>query len=254
MSFDLAVWYSDFPMSADDAGAFYGHINGDWVIVREHPAIREFCRALMTEFPGILDPADLERDFLATPTTHLLTYADLVARPSALFPASSQQSAGEPPPWRIITSFRGLAMTMSLGSGKSDVGPAIHRLAGTHGLIGYNPQAGDVAIPPRLVGMPDEPLSEPVRMTITEKPENLDIRISFENHLLFEGRVSSRREAHDLARDHTLKLERLAYAVEDERTLSSAYDRPWPPLPANHYIHDLLKKMPRAPLMSKDED
>jgi hypothetical protein len=254
MSFDLAVWYSDFRMSADDAGSFYRHINGDWVVAREHPAIREFCRALMTEFPGILDPADLERDFLATPTTHLLTYADLVARPSALFPASPPQSPEEPPPWRIIASFQGLAMTMSLGSRRSEIGPAIRRLAGTHGLIGYDPQTGDVAIPPRLAGMPCQPLPEPVRMMIAEKPENLDIRISFEGRVLFEGCVSSRREAHDLARDHAIELGRLAYAVEDKWSLSSAYDRPSPPMPTDHPILELLKKMPLAPLMSKGED
>jgi len=255
MSFDLAVWYSDHPMSADDAGTFYGHICGGWVIVREHPALRAFCLELAAEIPGALDPDDLERDFLTTPTTHLMTYADLMTRPSALFPASLAPSREEPPPWRLITSFRGLAMTMSLGSRKREVGSTIHRLAGTHGLIGYNPQSGEVAIPPQLAGTPYLPLPEPVRMVIEEQPEHLTIRISLEDKLLFEGKMSVRREAHDLARDLTIRLGQLAYAVEDKRTLSSRLDQPLPSgPPTNSLVYELLKKMPRAPLMPGNEE
>jgi len=255
MSFDLAVWYSDFPMTADDAGTFYGHLCGGWVIVRQHPALRAFCRELIAEIPGVLDPADLERDFLATPTTHLITYADLIARALALSPAGPAPSREEPPPWRLIASFQGLAMTMSLGSGKREVGPTIHRLAGVHGLIGYNPQSGEVAIPPQLAGKPCRPLPEPVRLVIEEQPEHLKIRISYENEILSEGVVSARPEAHDLARNFTTKLGHLAYAVEDKRTLSSRLAQPLQPTsPINSPIYELLKKMPRAPLMPDDKD
>src|SRR5271170_856773 len=100
MSFDLAVWYSDHPMSDEDAGRFYSHVGHDWTIVREHPALRAFCRALIAEFPGVLDPAELESDFTSASASQLMTYADLIQRPHPAAPPKSP-----PPDWNIIASF-----------------------------------------------------------------------------------------------------------------------------------------------------
>ena len=37
MSFDLGVWYSEAPMSLDQAQSYYEHINSDWVDLRRRP-------------------------------------------------------------------------------------------------------------------------------------------------------------------------------------------------------------------------
>ena len=246
MSYDLAVWHSDTAMSPDDAGTFYSHVGHDWVIVREHPALRDFCRALMAEFPGVIDPADLEQDFTAPGMTMLMPYPDLLkSSKSAAFPAAPKPLA---PSWSILPSFTGLAMTLSLGSGKPEIGPAIPRLAGVYGLIAYDPQAGAVALPPHLADQPCLPLPEPVLMVIEEQPEALRVRISFEDRVLIDGIVPTRQEAHRLAREQTIALNRLAYEIEDKRLITSSMS--WssaPAQPGNSYVFELLKRMPRAP-------
>jgi len=246
MSYDLAVWHSDTAMSPDDAGTFYSHINHDWMIVREHPALREFCRALMAEFPGVIDPADLEQDFTAPGMTRLMTFPDLLkSARSATIPVPPKPL---PPPWAILPSFTGCAMTLSLGTRKAEIGPAIPRLAGVHGLIAYDPQADEVALPPQLVDQPCLPLPEPVLMVIEEQPEALRVRISFEHRVLFDGIVPTRREAHRLARQQTIALDRLAYETEDKRLITSSPNwSPAPARPGNSYVFEILKKMPRGP-------
>jgi hypothetical protein len=252
MSFDLGVWYSDLAVSAEDAGIFYRHINHDWRIVREHPALRAFCLALIAEFPGMLDPADLAQDFTMPGTSALMTYAELL-RPPALVPIPTQ-SKPEPPPWSVRASFTGCAVTMSLGREKPEICPAIQRLAGVHGLIAYNPQTGDVTLPPHLLDRPCRPLPIPVRMVIEEQIEGLRMRLPFEDGILFDGIAPSRREAHRLAREHTLAMNRLVYEFEDKKLLSfgmltaAATVRPV----GDHFLK-ILKQMPNAPLWPKKE-
>lgn len=247
MSYDLAVWHSDTAMSVEDAGTFYSHIGCEWTIVREHPALRAFCHALIAEFPGILDPDDLEKDFTSAGDSQLLSYADIV-KPRAVAPSAPKPLR---PPYSILASFTGTAMTMSLGTRKQEIEAAIERLAAVHGLVVYNPQVDKVALPPFLVDQPCVPLPEPVQMVIAERPDSLPVRIWLEDQILFDGVLASRQEAHNLARKHTLASNRLAYQTEDKRAPILRMPAA-PPTPGSSYIFDLLTEFAKRPRVPKD--
>jgi hypothetical protein len=58
MSFDLGVWYSDTPMSVEQAKSYYAHINSDWVDLRRRPEFDKFVLALRARFADLRSSND----------------------------------------------------------------------------------------------------------------------------------------------------------------------------------------------------
>ena len=122
MSFDLAVWQSDKPLTADEAQGVYLRLCEEWPYLEGHsPAVGTFYRELIEKWPEIdTIPEETVGDF------------DFC-------------------PWSCPLNHSGMAVVMScVWSKANDVAEHVGLLARKHGLLLFDPQADRVVLPDHL--------------------------------------------------------------------------------------------------------
>jgi hypothetical protein len=120
MSFDLAVWHSDTPLSANEAQSLYLKLcNQEWIPTEENAAVEAFYQELCRTYPEIDTlPEDQVDDC----------------------------------PWSCAHDRSGLHIIMSMSWGKrtDKVALLIIELARRNGLVCFDPQGPDVYLPSHL--------------------------------------------------------------------------------------------------------
>lgn len=121
MSFDLGVWYSQVPLSDEEAAEIYVHLCGDWPYLGgEHHSVGSFYEELTKRWPEIDTVPDERIDDL------------------------------EYCPWSCAISCSGMAVVTSCVWSMADkVESFIRELAKQHKLILFDPQSGKVHLPER---------------------------------------------------------------------------------------------------------
>jgi hypothetical protein len=230
MSFDLGVWYSDAPMTQQEAAAFYRHINTDWVVVRRHPQFDAFWTELLKYLPDLRGIAGPQADLDEPPNSLLLTAQDIRNLPpptAEQLQAIREQAPEDPPensPWAATLAPAGSAVALPIrGSRVREAAPVVYDLAARHGLVFYDPQSGKVTLPPKLLQpvAGAMPTSGPT-LHISGAAPNLAVRVTLDDRILLESELSSRREAHSHARALTLQYGRNYYAVDDPDCLTQS--------------------------------
>ncbi|MEO8052262.1 MAG: hypothetical protein ABI833_17775 [Acidobacteriota bacterium] len=120
MSFDLAVWYSDKPVTVEESGGLYLKLcNQEWVPTDENPLIESFYQELCRTYPEIDTLPENQVDEC---------------------------------PWSCAHDRSGLHVLMCMGWGgkTTKVAEYIVELAAKNGLVCYDPQGPDVYLPPSL--------------------------------------------------------------------------------------------------------
>jgi hypothetical protein len=229
MSFDLGIWYSEVPMTAEEAGAYFEHINSDWVVVRRAAEIDAFLRDLLERFPDGWYPKPPPDSPDDPPAALLKSAAELRAAadaaPADWVPPPWPSEEPEDMPWATSPiAAQGSTVTLSLSFDAVErTAPAIYELAMRHGLVFYDPQSDHVALPPSLAGktVPTVPRQLLV-LRIAGTPPNLGATLLLDGRPLAAAVVASRREAHAQARQDALSLGLDHYQVEDPASLAQS--------------------------------
>ncbi|MER7807238.1 hypothetical protein [Streptomyces sp900116325] len=162
MSFDLAVWFERTRLSR--AEAVQKHLRmceGSSGAAVGHPAVAGFYQSLIEEFPELPEQAGAVPD-----------------------PAS---------PWSAGLDVSEERVLMPMGWGRvAAVAPRVVALAGEHGLVCFDPQAGVVHVPPGLRGTEASRLQSCVGLPVEDPdPETVERavrRLSAENwFVILEG-------------------------------------------------------------------
>lgn len=119
MSFDLGVWYSSRPMDGNAAAARYVALcGGDLADVEPNPGVAAFLSELTARYPQIDDVAEDEVDEC---------------------------------PWNCAFDVSEGHVIMPMAWSRCvEMAPVILGLAEKHGLICFDPQSGEVLLPPQL--------------------------------------------------------------------------------------------------------
>jgi hypothetical protein len=125
VSFDLAVWFETERIPTSDAAGKYerlcaGDLAGAGVVANE--AVSAFHQALITQFPELSAAGDDWQQATVSPWT-----ASLDVSPAHVIMPMSWSRSGE-------------------------IAPEVVALAGTHGLVCFDPQAEVLHLPPALSG------------------------------------------------------------------------------------------------------
>ncbi|MBI5759706.1 MAG: hypothetical protein HZA46_14405 [Planctomycetales bacterium] len=119
MSFDLAVWYSNKPLTDSEASEIYaaaGEADSRNIIFERHASVREFFGELIVHFPDSRDLPEGEWDKC---------------------------------PWSCPLSVSDGCCEMCMSwSRVNDVVPLVLELAAKHGLVCFDPQSSRVFLPP----------------------------------------------------------------------------------------------------------
>jgi hypothetical protein len=238
MSFDLGIWYSEAPMTADEAGAYFEHINSDWVVVRRAAEIDAFLRDLLERFPDGWYPKPPPDSPDDPPIALLQSAAELRATAAAVaangVPPAWPSEEPEDMPWATSPiAAQGSTVTLSISfSAVQRTAPVVHELAMRHGLVFYDPQSHHVALP-RSLADKTTPALPPRRLMlrISGKPPNLGSTLLLDGVALGAGVVASRREAHAEARQLALSHRLDHYQVEDPGSLAQSLR--WEPVSNN---------------------
>jgi hypothetical protein len=123
MSFDLGVWYSDTPLTDEDAGDLYVKLCEEtWIPIEENAAVDAF-------------------------------YADLTSRYPEIDAISEEEL--ENCPWSCAHDRSGLHVLMAITWSRcAEIAPVVLNLAATHGLVCYDPQESKVHLPSHLKPRP----------------------------------------------------------------------------------------------------
>jgi hypothetical protein len=121
MSFDLAFWHEDRPITAEQAVQVYWQLcDEDYSVVTPHQAVASFLRELTRRYP---------------PIDHL---------PEEEIDESPWSCAWDVTPGSVI-------VCMTWPSGRA-LAPLLIEMANRHDLACYNPQRDEVYLPPALAG------------------------------------------------------------------------------------------------------
>jgi hypothetical protein len=177
VSYSLAIWYSDLPMGTQEGQTFYHHLGWHWLVVRRRPEFDAFWQELLSRLPDLRPLGAPTRELDELPP-HLLSTPDEIRererlrcetkdihlRPARLHPvpAIPRTSPWASSLWPMASAIR-LAIS---GSYLKRTLPILFEMASRYGLIVYNPQEGQVTLPPSLQG-PGDPLSVAVRLTLS---------------------------------------------------------------------------------------
>jgi hypothetical protein len=223
MSYDVAVWYSEAPMTVEQAASFYQHIARDWVVVQRAAAFDAFMEALRARVPpgaGTLPPLSPD----AVPPALLTAWDDLRRR---TLPADAP-AAGDALPtgdaWSWIADLAPCGSTVVGWIPSEEAWTTTRELAAAHGLIFFDPQSADLVNPPGL-DRPVDPdaLTVHLVMTIEGRPPALTVRIALDGETILDTAMPSRADAHAGARVIALAHDLAFYAVEDAATLAQSF-------------------------------
>jgi hypothetical protein len=231
MSFDLGVWYSDVPLTREEAGEFYRHLNEDRVFVRRHPQFDAFWADLRAMFPDRASPEEPETDFGDWDSAMLQTPADLKAEAAA--PVVPAPTLPEMPPaavpydddtpWAATPAPAGFAVALPIRWSRVDeVAPDIFTLVRRHELVIFNPQETWVWFPPKLKRRKARPAAPLVRLQIAGKAPELAVTIRLDADVLLQATLPTRRAAHAQARASTLEKGLAFYEVDDPGSLAQS--------------------------------
>jgi hypothetical protein len=228
MSFDLGVWYSETPMSLDQAESYYEHINSDWVDLRRRAEFDAFLLALQARFPDLRSPDDPPIDPDEPPISLMMSVAEMKSAPQA-GPERPEEMRKKRPvpddsPWAATLDPQGSGIALSITWDKVEtVAPVVVDLAARANLLVYDPQNSHVFVPPALAGKEAAAMAPP-RMTlqVAGNAPNVQAKILLEDRVLLDAPVASRREAHRHARALALENGLDHYAVKDPHSLSQS--------------------------------
>jgi hypothetical protein len=235
MSFDLGVWYSDVPMTVEQARSYFEHINGDWVDVRRRAAFDEFLKALEARFPDLRSPDDPPADPDEPPKALLMSGTEMKSAPPPGPDAVEAMRKRRPPPedspWAASLTPHGAGIALSIrGSKVGKVAPMVVELALGHRLVVYDPQDDRVLQPPALAGRPAEAGPVPrLQLDVAGNAPAVQAKITLDGGVVLDETLPSRREAHRRARALTLENKVDFYAVSDPGSL--AQGMVWEPIP-----------------------
>lgn len=248
MSYDVAVWYADAPMTPDQAATYLHHINRDWVVVRRAAAFDAFMAALGARVPdaaGML-PA-LSPD--TVPSALLTTWDDMrhdaagTPVPAAPVPPTALIPSDQPWSWIAELAPHGTTVVADIRS--EEAWTAMRDLAAEHGLVFYDPQSGELDNPPGI--MDPDALTVHLTMTITGRPPALAVRIALDGATIVDTVMPSRADAHAGARVIALAHDLPFYAVDDPATLAQSFGALPPgmgdPPPGQNAVFDHLKSL-----------
>src|ERR1017187_6406166 len=123
MSFDLGVWYSDEPLTDEDAGDLYVKLcEQRWIPVEESAAVDAFYAELTSRYPEI---------------------------------DSIPEEELENCPWSCAHDRSGLHVLMAITWSRCvEIAPVVLKVAARHGLVCYDPQESKVHLPSHLKPRP----------------------------------------------------------------------------------------------------
>lgn len=229
MSFDLGVWYSDVPLTSEEAGQFYVSLNRNRVFVRRRPEFDAFWQELVARFPDLRSPDDPPADLDAPPAVMLETPEEQQARSSdpaasaAFFEALRNKApAPEDSPWATTLSPAGASVVMSIVSDRvGEVATEVLAMAKRHGLLLFDPQEPWLWFPPELEeGAPG--VARPVvRLEIAGAVPELKVTIRRGEETLLQETIATRQEAHGRARALTLEAGNDFYDVDDPASVAA---------------------------------
>jgi hypothetical protein len=239
MSFDLGVWYSDAPMTLEQARSYYARINEDWVDLRRWPEFDEFLRLLLDRFPDPSGRAAAAIDPDEPPGALLMSIGELktLAKNSPPAPqftpeqmedmrkkAENAAATMKKTPWAGSMTPTGSGIALGIGWGDVEtVAPVVVSLAARTHLLVYDPQNSRVCVPPALAGRDAAAIPSP-RVTLTVAGNSPDVHaiVALDDRVLLDVTVPSRREAHRQARALTLEHGLDYYAAKDPRSLAQS--------------------------------
>jgi hypothetical protein len=231
MSFDLGVWYSDVPLTREEAGEFYARLNGNRVFVRRHPQFDAFWSELIARFPDQRSPDDPPADFDELSSNLLQTPAEIKPRPmpdaaaqAAFFEAErNKRPVPEDSPWAATLAPAGSAVALPiLGSNVRDVAIDVFIMVRRHGLVIFNPQETWVWYPPKLKRRKPRPAPPLLRLRIAGTTPELAVTIRLDEEVLLQATLPSRREAHAQTRALTIEKGLAFYDVDDPGSLAQS--------------------------------
>ncbi len=239
MSFDLGVWYSDAPMSVEQARSYYAHINSDWVDLRRRPEFDDFLTMLRARFPDPRGPDARPADPDEPPAALMMSMGELMSRvkseppPPPLTPEQMDELRGTGPKLqaemensspKLSLNPTGSGLALSIAWSDADaVAPVVIDIAGRANVLVYDPQNRRVFVSPALAGKAEAAIAPPrVTLQVAGNAPNVHATITLDERVLLEVTVPSRREAHRHARDLTLGQGLDHYAIDDPRSLSQS--------------------------------
>jgi len=251
MSFDLGVWYSDVPLTREEAGEFYHRLNDNRVFVRRHPQFDAFWAELMARFPdsaapdepqiGLADgrsamletPAELKAVAAsgAPPAPYVVPEAFRSTSPYDATAATSTAAMGDDDdePWAATLAPKGFAVALPISFSRVDqVAVEIFTMVRRHGLVIFNPQETWVWFPPKLKRRKPRPAPPVLRLRIAGKAPALSVGISLGDNVLVHATLSTRQEAHARACDLAVARCLAFYEVDDPGSLAQSLY--WQPL------------------------
>jgi hypothetical protein len=244
MSFDLGVWYSEAPMTLDQAESYYEHINSDWVDLRRRAEFDAFLVALQARFPDLRSLDDPPADPDEPPISLMQSVAEMKAAPQAgpewLEEMRKKRPTPDTSPWAATLGPHGSGIALSIRWSKVEmVAPVVVDLAARANLLVYDPQNSRVFAPPALAGKVAAAIPPPrVTLQITGNAPNVKAIVTLDDRVLLDTTVPSRREAHHHARALALEHGLDHYAVNDPHSLSGSIiwepvspDNPLPGVP-----------------------
>jgi hypothetical protein len=148
MSYDIALWHEDHPVTTDAAGDYYRRLAEDEALTIAPCAdIDAFIADLTAQFPTREDTPDKDID-------------------SCPWNCEFERSAGH--------------VVICIASSRlEEVMPLIGELAARHDLVCYNPQWPAVTYPPRIAAMPHRRLTSE-NWTLIDNPTNEQITATLE--------------------------------------------------------------------------
>ncbi len=247
MSFDLGVWYSDAPMTLEQAASYYEHIKGDWVDLRRRAEFDKFLAALQARFPDLRSPDDPPADPDEPPISLMQSVAEMKSAPQVgpewLEEMRKKRPAPEDSPWAATLDPHGSGIALSITwSNVEQVAPVVVDLAARASLLVYDPQNSRVFAPPALAGKAAAAIAPPrLTLQVAGNAPNVQAKNVLEDRVLLDATVASRREAHRQARVLALEHGLDHYAVKDPHALSQSMS--WVPVPADNPLYGA----PRTP-------
>lgn len=149
MSYDLALWHEDRPITTDEACDYYTRLaEDDSLVINPYAGIDGFVADLTAEFPATEDTPDEDID-------------------SCPWSCEFERSPGH------------VVICMS-SSRIEEVLPLIHELAAKHDLVCFNPQWPGVTYPPRIAAIPHLRLTSE-NWTLIDNPTKAQISTALES-------------------------------------------------------------------------
>jgi hypothetical protein len=247
MSFDLGVWYSEAPMTLDQAQSYYEHINSDWVDLRRRAEFDAFLLALQARFPDLRSPDDPPADPDEPPISQMQSVAEMKSAPQAgpewLEEMRKKRPTPDESPWAATLDPHGSGIALSIRWSKVEtVAPVVVDLAARANLLVYDPQNSHVFVPPTLAGKETAAMAPPrVTLEVAGNAPNVQATVTLDDRVLLDASVPSRREAHRHARALALEHGLDHYAVKDPHSLSGSTI--WEPVSPDNPLNGV----PRTP-------